>query len=88
MVIASETGSLGAGTSSPESRANIPPVVSVQGDSIRATTVAEPLNLETIVTDDGLPEPTDPVEEAVSLSSPVALWLSLLSQKKMSCSGD
>lgn len=64
MVIASETGSLGAGTSSPESRANIAPVVSVQGDSIRATTVAEPLNLETIVTDDGLPEPTDPVEEA------------------------
>ena len=29
MVIASETGSLGAGTSSPESRANVPPVVSV-----------------------------------------------------------
>ena len=64
MVIASETGSLGAGTSSPESRANIPPVVTVQGDNIRTTQVNEPLNLFTLVTDDGLPEPTDPVEEA------------------------
>ena len=33
MVIASETGSLGAGTSSPESRANIAPVVTVQGEN-------------------------------------------------------
>ena len=64
MVIASETGSLGAGTSSPESRANIPPVVTVQGDSIRAARVGEPLELDTLVIDDGLPDPTDPVEEA------------------------
>ncbi len=64
MVIASETGSLGAGTSSPESRANVPPVVAVIGDYIRTTQVGEPLNVETEVTDDGLPEPTDPVEEA------------------------
>ncbi|MBL4821681.1 MAG: hypothetical protein JKY98_11940, partial [Gammaproteobacteria bacterium] len=35
MVIASETGSLGAGTSSPESRANTPPVVTVRGDTSR-----------------------------------------------------
>ena len=64
MVIASETGSLGAGTSSPESRANIPPVVTVIGDNIRVARVAEPLNLETLVNDDGLPEPSDPVETA------------------------
>lgn len=64
MVIASETGSLGAGTSSPESRANIPPVVSVIGDDIRTTSLGEPLSVDTEVTDDGLPEPTDPVEEA------------------------
>lgn len=64
MVIASETGSLGAGTSSPESRANIPPVVAIQGDEIRTVAVGEPLALDTLVTDDGLPEPTDPVEEA------------------------
>ncbi|MCH2346187.1 MAG: hypothetical protein MK299_02135 [Pseudomonadales bacterium] len=64
MIIASETGSLGAGTSSPESRANVPPVVTVQGDSIRAAAVGEALNLRTQLADDGLPKPTDLVEEA------------------------
>lgn len=55
MVIASETGSLGAGTSSPESRANIPPVVTVQGDDIRTARVGESLTFVTEVVDDGLP---------------------------------
>ena len=64
MIIASETGSLGAGTSSPESRANVPPVVTVQGDSIRAAVVGEALNLRAQIADDGLPKPTDLVEEA------------------------
>ena len=64
MVIASETGSLGAGTSSPESRSNVPPVVTVQGDQIRSVRVGEPLTLETHVADDGLPEPTDRVAQA------------------------
>ena len=64
MVIASETGSLGAGSSSPESRANVPPVATVIGDPIRVTRVGEPIIVQTRVTDDGLPEPTDPVEEA------------------------
>lgn len=64
MVIASETGSLGAGTSSPESRANVPPIVTVQGDAIRTVRVGEPLTLQTQVTDDGLPTPTDVVAEA------------------------
>ena len=64
MVIASETGSLGAGTSSPESRANEPPVVTVQGDDIRAVLIGEPVLIDTLVVDDGLPTPTDPVEEA------------------------
>lgn len=56
MVIASETGSLGAGTSSPESRANVPPVVTVQGDRVRSTRVGEPITIKTHVWDDGLPE--------------------------------
>lgn len=61
VVIASETGSLGAGTSSPESRSNVPPVVTVQGDRIggeivRSVRVGEPLNLLTSVSDDGLPK--------------------------------
>jgi len=55
MVIASETGSLGAGTSSPESRANVPPQVTIQGDDIRTARVGEPITLVTQVTDDGLP---------------------------------
>lgn len=55
MVIASETGSLGPGTSSPESRANIPPVATIQGDNIRFARIGEPVILNTQVTDDGLP---------------------------------
>lgn len=55
MVIASETGSLGAGTSSPESRANIPPVVTIQGDNIRTVRAGEELTFVTEVVDDGLP---------------------------------
>lgn len=56
MVIASETGSLGAGTSSPESRANIKPSVSVIGDEIRSVRVGEPLVVQTQILDDGLPK--------------------------------
>jgi hypothetical protein len=57
IVIASETGSLGAGTSSPESRSNVPPIVTVQGDKIRTARVGEPLEFVTQVLDDGLPKP-------------------------------
>jgi len=61
VVIASETGSLGAGTSSPESRANIAPVVTVLGDRTgdqitRRVRVGEPLMIEAKVDDDGLPK--------------------------------
>lgn len=55
MVIASETGSLGAGTSSPESRANIAPIVTVQGDDIRNAKIGESITFTTHVADDGLP---------------------------------
>ncbi|MGJ8689376.1 MAG: hypothetical protein ACSHXZ_07630 [Gammaproteobacteria bacterium] len=62
VVIASETGSLGAGTSSPESRANVAPTLIVQGDRaggeiIRRVRVGEPLLIEALVEDDGLPKP-------------------------------
>ncbi len=61
VVIASETGSLGAGTSTPESRANTPPVVTVQGDRVggevvRNVRVGETLTLHAHVADDGLPK--------------------------------
>jgi hypothetical protein len=62
VVIASETGSLGAGTSTPESRANTPPMLTVQGDRIagevvRTVKMGEPLTLVAHVADDGLPKP-------------------------------
>lgn len=58
IVIASETGSLGAGTSSPESRANVKPEIEVIGDKIRTARVGEPLVLHTRVLDDGIPKPS------------------------------
>lgn len=57
LTIASETGSLGAGTSSPESRSNLPPVASVVGDTSRTIRVGQPLLVRTQVTDDGIPKP-------------------------------
>jgi hypothetical protein len=60
MVIASENGSLGAGTSSPESRANKPPEL-VIGDRKRkkeyTIAVGKPLKLRAQVKDDGIPKP-------------------------------
>src|SRR5690606_18517543 len=55
VVIASETGSLGAGTSSPETRSNTPPVIEIEGPSMRHAYVGEPVTLVARVTDDGLP---------------------------------
>jgi hypothetical protein len=56
VVKASETGALGAGSSSPEIRANRPPVVALVGDRTRSVRVGEPLTLTAIVTDDGIPK--------------------------------
>ncbi|MCH7817358.1 MAG: hypothetical protein IIC60_12390 [Proteobacteria bacterium] len=55
MVIASETGSLGIGTSSPESRSNTPPVLTIQGDEVRTAQVGEAITLRVQLNDDGLP---------------------------------
>jgi hypothetical protein len=71
VVIASETGSLGAGTSSPESRANVAPTLTVLGDRTgdqitRRVRVGEPLMIEAKVEDDGLPK-----LRAASLTRPV-----------------
>jgi hypothetical protein len=57
IVMASETGALGAGVSSPEIRRNKPPVVEAAGDSVRTAKVGEPLTLYVHVTDDGIPRP-------------------------------
>jgi hypothetical protein len=57
VVKASETGALGAGTSSPEVRANIPPTVTVQGPKTLTVRVGAPLTLTALVKDDGVPRP-------------------------------
>jgi len=57
VVKASETGALGAGSSSPEIRANKPPVVKVEGSKALSAKVGQPLTIVTTVTDDGVPKP-------------------------------
>lgn len=57
VVIASETGALGAGSSSPEVRANKPPTVRIEGDKRRTVKAGQPLALVALVTDDGIPKP-------------------------------
>jgi hypothetical protein len=56
MIFTSETGAIGAGTSSPEIRANKPPTLEAAGDSIRTVKVGQPLVLSAHVTDDGVPK--------------------------------
>jgi hypothetical protein len=59
-VKASETGALGAGTSSPEVRANHPPSVHIQEVKSRTVTVGEPPTVVSDVKDDGIPKPRAP----------------------------
>jgi hypothetical protein len=56
----SETGALGAGVSSPEIRADRPPVIKIVGPTSLAATVGQPLTLTAMVTDDGVPKPRGP----------------------------
>lgn len=55
MVRASENGAIGAGTSSPEIRANIGPTLRVEGGMTRTVRVGEPLTLTAVAEDDGVP---------------------------------
>jgi len=54
--IMSETGALGAGSSSPEIRADKAPTVKVEGAETRAAKVGQPVTLIAVVTDDGVPK--------------------------------
>ena len=56
VVKASETGALGAGSSSPEVRANTPPVLEVQGPRRIEVKVGEAVPLVVTVSDDGIPK--------------------------------
>lgn len=56
VVRASETGALGAGSSSPEIRANKPPKLELQGRKSLTAKVGETVTLSAVVTDDGIPK--------------------------------
>lgn len=51
----SETGALGAGSSSPELRADIAPQVTIDGARSRTARVGQPVTLTATVTDEGVP---------------------------------
>jgi hypothetical protein len=53
--IMSENGALGAGSSSPELRADKPPVIAIEGGKTRTAKVGQPFALTSVVTDDGVP---------------------------------
>jgi len=76
IIIMSETGALGAGTSDAKTRANIPPQVQLIGDTIRTVRVGEPLTIQTRVTDDGVPEPFDPMARIRLLGGAAAAFAS------------
>jgi hypothetical protein len=67
--IMSETGALGAGSSSPEVRADQPPVVHLEGGKSIDAKVGQPVTLVATVTDDGIPKvrqfPADRVHMAM-----------------------
>ena len=56
VVRASETGALGAGSSSPEIRSNRPPSIEIQGRKSLTAKVGEPVTLTAVVADDGIPK--------------------------------
>lgn len=70
VVIASETGALGAGTSSPEVRANKAPAIRVEGAKELHAVVGQPLTLATVVSDDGVPKPRAPGLSGAAVSNP------------------
>ena len=66
VVKASETGALGAGTSSPEVRGNKPPLVRVEELASRSVNVGQAVTLVSEVKDDGVPKPRDPARVAAA----------------------
>jgi hypothetical protein len=56
VVIASETGALGPGSSNPTIRANTAPIVTIEGEKTRRIQVGQPLQLVATVVDDGVPK--------------------------------
>jgi hypothetical protein len=72
--ILSETGALGAGTSSPEVRADKPPIIKLEGTTTRTVKAGEPLSLSATVTTAyrkhaGLPSPAPQRRRGLSASA-------------------
>ena len=67
VVKASETGALGAGTSSPETRSNQPPTVQVEGMKTLSAKVGQPVALTVVVKDDGIPKPPPGANQLAAL---------------------
>lgn len=83
ITIMSETGALGAGSSDAVTRANIPPQVELIGDKIRTVKVGEPLSFQTRVSDDGVPEPFDPMRRIRLLGGAAALATPQMVRQRM-----
>ena len=72
VVKASETGALGAGTSSPEVRGNKPPVVHIQEVTARSVKVGDTITLVGDVKDDGIPKRRPPSPAALQRAQAAA----------------
>ena len=60
LIMASEQGAIGAGTTNPTIRANKAPELGVESEASRTVRVGEPLMLVAVATDDGVPKTTQP----------------------------
>ncbi|MDE2806188.1 MAG: hypothetical protein OXN18_13675 [Gemmatimonadota bacterium] len=79
VVIMSETGALGAGSSNARMRANEPPTITLEGPVARQATVGVPLGITVLVEDDGLLRsrrrpPGPPPETAADSARADSIW--------------
>jgi len=79
VVIMSETGALGAGSSNAQMRANEPPAITVEGPDARQATVGVPVEITVLVEDDGLLRsrrrpPSPPPETAADSARADSIW--------------
>ena len=73
-VVMSEIGALGAGSSSPEMRANQPPAITLEGPDVRETSMGRPVTI-TVLVEAGLPKRPAPSCSSVLRDIPCLLSL-------------
>lgn len=79
VVIMSETGALGAGSSNAAVRANQPPAITLEGPEVREATAGVPVGITVRVEDDGVPRsrrrpPPSPPESAADSARVDSIW--------------